>query len=530
MKELRVYLKDVSFKVPFGDFVFKDVNIVAHHGDKIALIGRNGTGKTTLLKMITKDILPTKGRVETYGKIEYLPQVHFDLEKDKDVYIFIEEVYEHWWEVIAFAESHFGLVVDPNKKMGTLSGGELMKVYLSRYLIKSPDILLLDEPTNHIDVQSLAVLSDLLKKFDGTVICATHDTFFINQFASRVLELEDGTIHAFGGNYDFYQSMRLTLDNAHEKDVFAVRQKVGQLKRAVKKEDNRSYKIQENAKKHINDRSMARIQIGYFKEKSQKATNRITKILIDRKDRVQEKLEGMVRNRPQPVEFMFKRVDESQDNIIQIKKGVLSVGERILLQDIEFSIRRGQKVAILGANGTGKTVFLREISGLKPKNISFTGEIERKDARIEYIGQDFSKFAGGPDGKDADIMSVLNAETTNAYKNLVGQLNLSRFDVYRAIDSFSGGELTKLSLLDLSHESVDLLVLDEPTNHLDIPSQNSLVSALNAFTGGLLVTSHKLGFIASLALDQIYVIRDRHLVLLNGSYTSPEYLLKELTK
>lgn len=530
MKKLTIFVKDLVFKVPFGDFVFQGVNVIAHHGDKVALLGRNGTGKTTLLKMIAKLTPPTKGRVETYGAVAYLPQVHFDLERNKEVFKFIEEVYENWWEVVAFAEEKFGLKdIDPNQKMGTLSGGGLMKIYLARYLIKKPEILLLDEPTNHIDVNSLAILAELLKNFEGTVICATHDTFFIDLFANRVLELEDATIHAFGGDYNFYKSMRLTLDNSHERDVVAQRQKITKLKKAVRSEEVRHFKITENAKKHAKDRSMARIQIGYFKEKSQKSSNRITKTLLGRKDKENETLIGMAKNRPDVVQFQFLKIQESQDIIFSIKQGLLKVNDKVLISDIEFSVRRGQKIAILGPNGIGKSVFLKAIAGENHKGIELTGEIEKKEARIEFISQDFATLVGSRDGKEADILSVLNTETTDAYKNLVGQLNLSRFDVYRAVESFSGGELTKLSLLDLSHIPVDLLILDEPTNHLDIASQMSLATALNDYTGGLLITSHKLSFISELKLDQIYIIRDKKLILLGGDYTSPEYLFKELT-
>ncbi|GEM_PF-2341251 len=529
MKKLTIFVKDLEFKVPFGDFVFQGVNVIAHRGDKIALIGRNGTGKTTLLKMVAKLLPQTKGRIETYGAVVYLPQVHFDLERNKEVFKFIEEVYENWWEVVAFAEETFGLKdVDPNQRMGTLSGGELMKIYLARYLIKKPEVLLLDEPTNHIDVNSLAVLAELLKNFNGTVVCATHDAFFIDLFANRVLELEDKTIHAFGGDYNFYKSMRLTLDNSHERDVVAQRQKISKLKKAVKTEEVRHYKITENAKKHYHDRSMARIQIGYFKEKSQKSSNRITKTLLGRKDMANEALIEMANNRPDAVQFQFLKIQESLENIFSIKEGILKVNDRVLIHEIEFSIRRGQKIAILGPNGVGKSIFLKEIAGEKHKGINLTGVIEKKEARIEYISQDFGSLIGSSDGKEADILSVLNTETTDAYKNLVGQLNLSRFDVYRAVESFSGGELTKLSLLDLSHVPVDLLILDEPTNHLDISSQMALSTALNDYTGGLLITSHKLAFISELKLDQIYIIRDQRLVLLKGDYTSPEYLLKEL--
>jgi ATPase subunit of ABC transporter with duplicated ATPase domains len=526
LKPLLLQLIKVGYRVPHGDYILKDVDIVVHKGDKVALIGPNGSGKSTILKMIMNDLEPTKGRVEKYGKVVYLPQVHFDLSKDIELYEFISQIAENWWEVLKYAQDNFNFPdISPNRKIGTLSGGELMKVYVSKFLMAEPDILLLDEPTNHIDVSSMESLVNILKGFKGSIIAATHDTFFINQFANRVLEIDNKEVIAYGGNYDLYLNVRMQHDDAHARKVFAVRTKMNRLGRAIRIEQNR-YARNVQAATPRNDRSMSRMERGFFKEQAQKSTSRIQNNLFTRKDRIKEKLEAMERPKRKEVEFRFADRAGDITMLFQIKEGILRVEENVLIKDFEFQVNKGERVAILGNNGSGKTLFLKSILEIQDKSVVLEGEMIRNEAISEYIGQGFEKIVKLSREEDSDVLSTMEADPTQIYKNLVGQLGLSAVDIHRDIETFSGGELTKLSLLDLSHKPLDLLVLDEPTNHLDILSQDALIEALEDFKGALLVTSHKIDFLANLGLSRAFVIKNQKLVEITGDLSDPQVLFK----
>lgn len=505
--QLRVFLKKITIKFPHSEAILRDSSFIAHEGDKIALVGANGSGKTTIMKLITKELTPTKGAVEVHGNVVYLPQVHFDLPKEKELYEFMSTFTDNWWEVLEYAQAKFGLKeLSPNQKIGSLSGGELMKVYLSQFLMKQPDILLLDEPTNHIDILSLEVLIKTLKEFPGTVICASHDTFFINQFANRVVEIDNRELIAYGGNYDFYVSQKLVMDNAHGRHVFALRQKENRLRRALKIESKRAQRSVEKGISLQGDRSMARIQKGYFKDKAMKSTAKITASLENKKERVYQKIKGMEKFVPKKVSFLFADRDAPHDLLFAIKDGTLTVDGHTLLTNIDMTIKRGERITLLGRNGAGKTLLMKAILGVETERIQLSGEVFRGENMSEYIGQDFGKIVSLYKDSEQDLVDAFDGEKQNVYKNLVGILGLSAMDVFREVESFSGGELTKLLLLDLSNKPLDMIILDEPTNHLDIISQNSLITALQQFQGTLLVTSHKLGFLAALGLHRAYVL------------------------
>jgi ATPase subunit of ABC transporter with duplicated ATPase domains len=527
--QLRVFLKKITVKFPHSEAILQDSTFIAHEGDKIALVGANGSGKSTMLKLMAKEITPQKGAVEVHGKAVYLPQVHFDLPKEKELYEFMSTFTDNWWEVLEYAQNKFGLKdLSPNRTIGSLSGGELMKVYLSQFLMKQPEILLLDEPTNHIDILSLEVLISTLKEFPGTVICASHDTFFINQFANRVVEIDNRTLTAYGGNYDFYIAQRLVMDNAHERQVFALRQKDTRLRKALKIEDKRAKRSIDVGISLQNDRSTARIQKGYFKEKAMKSTARITNSLESKKERIFEKIKGMEKYVPKKVSFLFAQRNAPHDLLFSIKDGTLTVDGHVLLTNISMTIKRGERIALLGRNGAGKTLLMKAIMGIEADRIQLSGEIAVGENMAEYIGQDFGKIVSLYKDSEQDLTEVLTGKKEDVYKNLVGNLGLSTLDVFREVESFSGGELTKLLLLDLSNKPLDMMVLDEPTNHLDIMAQNALVQSLKQYQGTLLVTSHKLGFLATLALKSAYVIVDGSVVPFVADLSSEDDIYRKL--
>lgn len=530
-KEMSFFIKELEFRIPFGEPLFSNVNFVAHKGDKIGFIGPNGSGKSTILKIIAGLMEPTMGRKETYGKVVYLPQVNFDLAKDKQVYEFLAELTDDWWEAINYAQNNFGLKdISPNQKIGTLSGGELMKLYISRFLMVEPDILLLDEPTNHIDVLSLEVLIETIKKFPGTVVFASHDTFFLNQCSTRIIALEDGTMNNYGGNYDHYIKMRLMLDNGLAKDIFALRQKQTRLVWAIKHEAKRSTKNAERGYAKFKSGSMSRYEMGYFKEKAGKATAKITKALDAKRDKVSEKLKVMVKPPRKVVDFKFaagKTIPE--DLLVFVKNATLAVDSTPLIREINLQISRGQRVAILGKNGVGKTLLLKSILHGHNEHIKLDGEeVILPEISAEYIGQDFGRVVDLESQQTKTLDEALVGDDTNIFKSLIGQLGMDRTDVYRSADSFSGGELTKLLLLDISNKPLDMLVLDEPTNHLDIQSQDSLISALNSFNGTLVVTSHKMEFLSKLQLTDVFVIANEQLVRVHGDFEDPQFLYKTI--
>lgn len=482
--------------------------------EKIALIGSNGCGKSTLIKMLIGELEPDKGHV-TLSKnctIGYLSQsVISDL--SHTLYEEAEEVFKPLMEEEKFLEdlcekiaedpsntellntySHreplfrekdgynfrykIRLILnyfkfkeeDYNRPITSFSGGERMKIAFAKLLLLNPSLLILDEPTNHLDISTIEWLEEYLKSYKGAIIFVSHDRYFINSLATRVLEIEKGKLESYSGNYDKY---------AAEKKV----RYESQLKLYLKEEKQKQKlewfikfympKPRFVSRAHDREKKLARLE----KTRVEKPTEVKNKVHID--------FQGKLR--------VGKRVFETKE---------LAVGyDKPLISDIEFSFFGGDKLAIMGDNGSGKTTFIKTLLGkIKP----YSGKICFYDNfNIGYLPQDGLLIRSNKTVLDyfRDLFPLL---TLQEVYNTLGAFDFSREDDEKIVDNLSGGEKMRLVLSTLVEQKYDILVLDEPTNHLDMMTKEELIEAIGKYKGSIIIISHDRSFVDNLCNCLLY--------------------------
>lgn len=482
--------------------------------EKIALIGSNGCGKSTLIKMLIGELEPDKGHV-TLSKnctIGYLSQsVISDL--SHTLYEEAEEVFKPLMEEEKFLEdlcekiaedpsntelldtySHreplfrekdgynfrykIRLILnyfkfkeeDYNRPITSFSGGERMKIAFAKLLLLNPSLLILDEPTNHLDISTIEWLEEYLKSYKGAILFVSHDRYFINSLATRVLEIEKGKLESYSGNYDKY---------AAEKKV----RYESQLKLYLKEEKQKQKlewfikfympKPRFVSRAHDREKKLARLE----KTRVEKPTEVKNKVHID--------FQGKLR--------VGKRVFETKE---------LAVGyDKPLISDIEFSFFGGDKLAIMGDNGSGKTTFIKTLLGkIKP----YSGKICFYDNfNIGYLPQDGLLIRSNKTVLDyfRDLFPLL---TLKEVYNTLGAFDFSREDDEKIVDNLSGGEKMRLVLSTLVEQKYDILVLDEPTNHLDMMTKEELIEAIGKYKGSIIIISHDRSFVDNLCNCLLY--------------------------
>lgn len=493
----------------FGDnHILKRVSFHIEEHEKAAVVGINGAGKSTLLKIIIGDLAPDEGSV-TWAKgasIGYLAQ-HQDLEGAETIYDALLEVkrpilemeerlrnleqsmksasgeeleamlseysrLNHAFELengyacrseitgvlkgLGFSEDEF------SKPIQALSGGQKTRVSLGKLLLTKPDILLLDEPTNHLDMESIAWLETYLKGYSGSVIIVAHDRYFLDRVVTKVIELDNGTATVFSGNYSAYSDKKAMLRDAQI----------------------RAYLNQQQEIRH-QEAVIAKLK-SFNREKSiRRAESR--EMMLDKIERLEKPVEindSMdIRLEPDVV---------SGNDVLTVTDLSKSFDTQTLFTHVSFEIKRGERIAVIGNNGTGKTTLLKIINGLIPAD---AGEI-RLGAKVHigYYDQEHQVLH-----MDKTLFQEIQDTYPNMnntqIRNTLASFLFTGDDVFKLIKDLSGGERGRVSLAKLMLSDANFLLLDEPTNHLDITSKEILESALNRYTGTVLYVSHDRYFI-----------------------------------
>ncbi len=490
------------------EIVLKNVSFHMNEYDKTALIGRNGTGKSTLLKIIVGQMQADAGSIflSKDTTVGYLSQ-HQDLSSDRTIY---EEVLSMKSHIIALEErmraleeemKHLdgelldaaykeyhrvthtfemengyayrsevigvlkGLGFDEDafeKVVATLSGGQKTRVALAKLLLSSPDFILLDEPTNHLDLASIAWLETYLMNYKGSVLIVSHDRYFLNKIVNRVVELEHGQAQMFLGNYDQFA------------------EKKAQLRETLR----RRYENQQREIRH-QEEVIERLR-SFNREKSIKRAESRVKMLdkMERLDAPQAEQRSM--------SLQLTPCVLSGNDVLTVSHLSKSFGAQKLFEDLSFLIRRGEKVAILGDNGTGKTTLLKIIRGILAQD---QGTV-RPGAKVEigYYDQEQQNLCDEKTIFD-ELQDTYPHMDNTAVRSTLAAFLFTGDDVFKTIGSLSGGERGRVSLAKLMLSDSNFLLLDEPTNHLDIDSKEILEDALRAYTGTLLYVSHDRYFV-----------------------------------
>ncbi len=521
----------------FGtDVILSDVSFHINEREKAAIVGVNGAGKTTLLKIIMGEEPADEGQVvfSADATVGYLAQ-HQDLTSERSIYdellLVKEDVtaldsqmrtleaemkhlegealqksldayarlshefeqkngYAYKSELtgvlkgLGFAEEDF------TKPICTLSGGQKTRVFLGKLLLTKPDLILLDEPTNHLDMGSIAWLETYLLNYPGAVVIVSHDRYFLDRVVTKVIELERTHCRVYEGNYSSYS----------------------EKKAALRDELIRRYRNQQREIRR-QEEVIAKLK-SFNREKSIKRAESREKMLA--------KVEVM--DRPvfddASMNLTLEPYTESGKDVLSVRNLSKSFGSLRLFSDVNFEIRRGERVAVIGSNGTGKTTLLRILNGLTDAD---TGEL-RLGAKVEIGYYDQEQQVLHMDKTLFDELQDTYPDMDNTrVRNVLASFLFTGDDVFKRVGDLSGGERGRVSLAKLMLSEANFLILDEPTNHLDILSKEILESALNHYTGTVLYVSHDRFFINRTATRILDLTHERF-VDYDGNY---EYYLSK---
>ncbi len=508
-----------------GTTLFSDVSFVINPNDKIALMGKNGAGKSTIMKIVAGKQQATRGhvRVPNDAVIAYLPQ-HLLTEDDATVFEEAAKAFSHVFtmrdemerlnkeletrtdyesdaymtiieKVSELGEQYYALedvnydaeVEKALKGLGfkpedftrltkEFSGGWRMRIELAKILLQKPDLILLDEPTNHIDIESVIWLEDFLVNKANAVMVISHDRTFIDNITNRTIEVTMGRIYDYKANYTHYLQLR---------------------------EERRTHQIkayQEQQKFIADNKAFIERFKGTFSK-----TNQVTS-----RERMLEKLKIIEVDEvdKSALKLRFPPAQRSGDYPVIVEGLTKKYGDHIVFQNANMSIKRGEKVSFVGRNGEGKSTMIKAILG----EIEVIGKCNLgHNVQVGYFAQNQAALLDNSLTVFQTVDEVAKGDVRTGIKNILGRFMFKGDDIDKKVSVLSGGEKTRLAMVKLLLEPVNLLILDEPTNHLDLKSKDVLKEALLAFDGTLILVSHDRDFLQGLS-EKVFEFKDQRVI------------------
>ncbi|MCL2841510.1 MAG: ATP-binding cassette domain-containing protein [Defluviitaleaceae bacterium] len=508
-----------------SNHVIKGVSFEIYSGEKVGLLGKNGSGKTTLFKVITEDEPYESGTVTKASgkKIEVLAQMPVFNEEDtvydilRSSFVEINEVYEAMKKIEGDENpkvlDRYGRLMEAYERLGgyeveyriekicngmnigedmrhslfsLLSGGEKTRVNLARILLRDCDILLLDEPTNHLDLASLQWLEKFLREFSGTALIISHDRVFLDNVITRVIDIDDGKAHFYGGNFSWY---------AEEK-----------RRRFIKQSE--LYERQQKEIKRIEDRAKWFVENNRFTRKHHAILSR-----IDHMDMIEKP------NATRKITEEFNSGGHAAKEAVSIDSVCKAYGDNVLLNHVSLMINRGDSIALIGENGCGKTTLLKMILGEEPSD---SGVIKvSSNIKIAYMSQIITF-----DDENATVLETFRNDTgldEAKSRSILVSFNFRATDVIKKVCTLSGGEKSRLKIALLMQNKVNFLILDEPTNHLDIDSREWIENAVDDWDCTMLFISHDRYFLNKFA-SKIWHMKNGEITEFHGSFD--DYIIK----
>ena len=511
-----IQVKNLTKFFVIGENLLEDLSFEIQEGERVAILGRNGCGKTTLFNILTGQMDYDSGEVfvnphKRMGLISQIPNfpVHYTVEdvlrsayqmltKTKEKMSALEQQmangatdeqlreydalvnrfqagggYEMDVEVDKICNGLGISAEQRTQEFASLSGGEKTRVNLARLLLEKTDILLLDEPTNHLDLRSVEWLEGYINSFKGTVLMISHDRYFLDTVAQRVIEITDGHGEFYSGNYSFYIEEKQARFNLQLKQYEQEQAKLKQL----------GYTVERMKGWGINNRTLYR--------RAMSIQHRMERIKKTERPKTEKTMKAG-----------FAQKDFAGDVVFQMKNVEKAFGDRTLFSNVELKVEGGERIALLGDNGTGKSTFIKCLLG----DEDCKGKIQfGPTVKWGYLPQII--HFDHPERSLYDTMLYEKNCTPQTARDRLGAFLFQGEDVFKSVGNLSGGEQSRLRLCMLMDEKINLLILDEPTNHLDIASREWVEAAIEEFEGVLLFVSHDRYFIEKFA-ERIWLLED----------------------
>ncbi|MBQ8236920.1 MAG: ABC-F family ATP-binding cassette domain-containing protein [Oscillospiraceae bacterium] len=511
-----IQVKNLTKFFVIGENLLEGLSFEIQEGERVAILGRNGCGKTTLFKILTGEMDYDDGEVfvnpnKRLGLISQIPKfpMGFTVEDVlRSAYTAVlaakrkmeileaamatsvtDEQLKEYDDLVARFTAGGGYEMDVEvdkicnglgisadqriQEFDSLSGGEKTRVNLARLLLEKTDILLLDEPTNHLDLNSVEWLESYIKSFKGTVLAISHDRWFLDKVAQRVIEITDGHAEFYSGNYSFYMDEKQARFDLQMKQYEQEQAKLKQL----------GYTVERMKGWGINNRTLYR--------RAMSIQHRMERIKKTERPKTEKTMKAT-----------FGEKDFSGDIVFKMKNVSKAFGDRILFDNVELTVEGGERIALLGDNGTGKSTFIKCLLG----DEDCAGKIQfGPTVKWGYLPQII--HFDHPERSLYDTMLYEKNCTPQVARDRLGQFLFSGEDVFKTVGNLSGGEQSRLRLCMLMDEKINLLILDEPTNHLDIASREWVEAAIEEFEGVLLFVSHDRYFIEKFA-ERIWLLED----------------------
>ena len=518
---LNVHNLSVSFQ---GEYLFEEVAFMLNAGDRVGLIGKNGAGKSTMLKLLSRELKPDSGTIaadkdvrigflkqdidfvkgrtileeayQAFGEIKTLEQklddIHHQIETRTD---YESESYHNLLDMLSDYTHRFDLIggylyqgetekvllglgfqrSDFDKLTDSFSGGWRMRIELAKLLLQNNDILLLDEPTNHLDIESIIWLEQFLTTYSGAVVIVSHDKMFLDNVTNRTIEISVGKIYDYPKPYSKFLELR---------------QEIREQQLASQK--NQEKKIQQTEK--LIEKFRAKASKASMAQSLIKKLDKIERIEVDEED-------NAVMNVRFPVSVTPGKV------VLEIDDVSKSYGEKEVLSHVSLLVERGSKIAFVGQNGQGKTTLAKMIIG----ETDYQGTIKLgHNVQLGYFAQNQADYLDG----ELTVLDTMfhAADDTNRMKirDILGSFLFRGDEVDKKVKVLSGGERNRLALAKMLLSDFNVLVMDEPTNHLDIKSKNVLKKALQQFEGTLIIVSHDRDFLQGLT-DKVYEFKNKNI-------------------
>ena len=466
-----VKITDLYFKYQEGaEYILENVNCEIHSGDRIGIVGPNGGGKSTLLKLLGLKLSPVEGSIfiRDENSTAYLPQDYEGLDSE---------------------------IVECGAEF--LSGGEKVKFLLGKIISGDPELILLDEPTNHLDIKGIEWLEKFISRIPAAVVIISHDRSILNSCVDEIWEIENGQIAVYKGNYDNYEKLKSDESNRRQRIYSEKKEQVKRLESAVRDRKNRAeknenFKPLRSVKKNG---SLCQYDVGSIKSVRSGNLMRNAKALESRIEKEKEEMYKLKESIMKKAKVQINTGGSKSRFLVKIFNVFKSFGEKKVLNGFSLSVERGEKIALTGANGCGKSTLLKIITG---EIIQDSGEVLLSPSiKTGYFAQGSAEL---PYNKTViDFLADGDRELQNRARLFLGCLNIRGDTVFRKIGTLSAGQKSKVEIASFMLGEYDLIILDEPMSHLEINARTALEEALRNFEGAAIVVTHDRTFAQNFA-------------------------------